>query len=115
MRLRPGQSGPSPKAAELGEVTLLSESLGLCFPLSRPVLCPLRDLLVSPSVSALLCPPSLRSVRNQLVLLSVQVNRAAPNPELPKLEPEQEQFSWSCEANAFGLPLFFIFPAVSCV
>lgn len=39
---------------------------------------------------------------------------AAPNPELPKLEPEQEQLSWSCEANALLASLIFIFPAVSC-
>lgn len=40
----------------------------------------------------------------------MHVNLATPNPELPKLDPEQEQFSWSCENALLASLGFFIFP-----
>lgn len=66
-------------------------------------------LLSVTSVCALLFPLSSGSVQDQPVSLPMHVNRAAPNPELPKLDPEQEQFSWSCEENALLASLGFLF------
>lgn len=108
MRPRPGRWGPSPKAAELGRWSCFQSLSVSAFPFHVQ----LYALSVSswcPPPCPLLFSPSPRSVRNQLMHFQVYVNRAVPNPELPKLEPEREQLSWSCEANALLASLVFFF------